>query len=111
MFEFILAMIVAGGLLGVALLMFAENIVPPVPSELIMPLAGFAAAQGRLSFLGVVAAGTLGAVAGAYVWYFIGRRIPEHKLAGWVDRHGRWLTLDTSDLRKSRAFFQRRGPV
>lgn len=111
MFELILSVIVAGGLLGVALLMFVENILPPVPSELIMPLAGFAAAQGRLSFLGVVVAGALGAVAGAYVWYFVGRRVSENRLADWIDRHGRWLTLDTSDLRKSRRFFQRRGAL
>lgn len=111
MFEFILGVIVAGGLVGVALLMLAENIVPPVPSELIMPLAGFAAAQGRIDFLGVLAAGTLGAVAGAYVWYLVGRRVPEDRLAVWIDRHGRWLTLDTSDLRKSREFFQRRGAI
>lgn len=111
MFDFILGAIVAGGLVGVLLLMFAENIVPPIPSELIMPLAGFAAAQGHLSFAGVVAAGTLGAVAGAYVWYLAGRRVSEAAFARWIDRHGRWLTLDAADLDRSRAFFQRRGAV
>lgn len=111
MFDFILGAIVAGGLVGVLLLMFAENILPPIPSEVIMPLAGFAAAQGHLSFAGVVAAGTVGAVAGAYVWYLAGRRIPEAAFARWIDRHGHWLTLDTADLERSRAFFRRRGAV
>lgn len=109
MFDLVLGVIVAGGLIGVAFLMFAENIVPPIPSELIMPLAGFAAAQGKLSFPGVVIAGTIGALAGAYVWYFVGQKIPERRLEGWVERYGRWLTLDIEDLDRSRAFFRKWG--
>lgn len=109
MFDPILGIIVAGGLAGVAVLMFAENIVPPMPSEVIMPLAGFAAAQGDLNFAGVVAAGAAGATAGAYVWYAIGRRVSEPGLERWVERHGRWLTLDASDLERSRRFFRRSG--
>lgn len=111
MFDLILGIIVAGGLVGVAVLMFAENIVPPIPSEVIMPLAGFAAAQGDLNFAGVVAAGAAGATAGAYVWYAVGRRVSEARLERWVARHGRWLTLDASDLERSRAFFRRRGAL
>lgn len=111
MFDLILGIIVAGGLVGVAVLMFAENIVPPIPSEVIMPLAGFAAAQGDLNFAGVVAAGAAGATAGAYVWYAVGRRVSEARLERWIERHGRWLTLDASDLERSRTFFRRRGAL
>ncbi|WP_309091223.1 DedA family protein [Phenylobacterium sp.] len=109
MFEFVVSVIVAAGLIGVALLMFAENVVPPIPSEVIMPLAGFAAARGDLNFAGVVIAGTVGAVAGAYGWYEVGRRIPDRALESWVSRHGRWLTLDEQDLRRARELFRRHG--
>lgn len=109
MFETIVAIIAAGGLIGVALLMFAENVVPPVPSEVIMPLAGFAAAQGDLNFIGVVAAGTAGALAGAWMWYRVGCRVKEERLHAFVERWGRWLTLDHEDLERSKRFFHQRG--
>lgn len=109
MFEWVVGVIVVFGLLGVLLLMFAENVFPPIPSELIMPLAGFAAAQGHLSFPGVVLAGTAGALAGAALWYWIGRSAPPEQLERWVARHGRWLTVDVEDLEKSRRFFHRHG--
>lgn len=109
MFEEIVAIIAAAGLVGVALLMFAENVAPPIPSEVIMPLAGFAAAQGQLSFTGVVAAGTAGALAGATLWYWFGRRYGEARLRRLVERHGRWLTLEAEDLERSSRFFRRWG--
>lgn len=109
MFEWIVGIIVAFGLAGVLLLMFAENVFPPIPSELIMPLAGFAAAQGHLSFPGVVAAGATGALAGAALWYWVGRAVSPERLDRWVDRYGRWLTVDRDDLQRSRSFFRRHG--
>jgi membrane protein DedA with SNARE-associated domain len=108
-FDWVVSVVVGAGLVGVALLMFGENIVPPIPSEVVMPLAGFAAAQGHLNFPGVVAAGTAGALAGAYAWYAVGRRVGQSRLRSLVQRHGRWLTLDLDDLDKSERFFQRHG--
>ncbi|WP_060721748.1 DedA family protein [Azospirillum thiophilum] len=75
MFDWIVRMVEQTGYAGVALLMFAENLFPPVPSELILPLAGFTAARGDLQFVPVVIAGTAGAVAGGLFWYLIGRWI------------------------------------
>ncbi|CAN7460825.1 DedA family protein [Phenylobacterium sp. LjRoot219] len=109
MFDWIVGVVVTFGLLGVLLLMFAENVVPPIPSELIMPLAGFAAAQGHFSFPAVVVAGTLGALAGATLWYWVGRAIAPERLERWVERYGRWLTIDRDDLERSRRFFLRHG--
>lgn len=109
MFEWVVGVIVGAGLVGVALLMLGENILPPIPSEVVMPLAGFAAAQGLLSFPGVVAAGTAGAVAGASLWYGVGRKIPEARLRAWVARHGRWLTIDTDELDRAQRAFARHG--
>jgi membrane protein DedA with SNARE-associated domain len=107
--DWVLAVIAAGGLAGVAALMFAENLFPPIPSEVILPLAGYAAARGDLPLAGVILAATLGAVAGASVWKAAGRRIPEAGLRSWVDRHGRWLALEVRDLDRAKAFFQRWG--
>ena len=109
MFDWIVGIVVGFGLVGVLVLMFAENVFPPIPSELIMPLAGFAAAQGHLSFPGVVAAGTVGALAGATLWYGAGRCISPARLDRWVERYGRWLTIDLDELQRARRFFERYG--
>jgi len=66
MFDAILSLISATGAFGVGIVMFAENLFPPIPSELIMPLAGYLSATGELRLLAVLVAGTIGAVAGAY---------------------------------------------
>lgn len=97
------------GYAGVALLMFAENLFPPVPSELILPLAGFTAARGDLQFVPVVIAGTAGAVAGGLFWYLIGRWIGCDRLMSLAGRHGRWLTLGPDELDRSMAHFRRHG--
>ena len=81
------------GYLGVALLMLAENVFPPIPSELVMPMAGFAAARGDLGFVGVVLAGAAGSLAGAFFWYGVGRWVGCARLKRWAAQHGRWLTL------------------
>ncbi|MBA3477365.1 MAG: hypothetical protein H0T52_03030 [Lautropia sp.] len=62
------------------MLMLAENVFPPIPSEIIMPLAGFTAARGELHIVGVVVAGSVGTLLGALIWYYIGLR-PRHHAA------------------------------
>ena len=64
--DWIVSLVDRLGYAGIALLMLLENLFPPIPSELIMPLAGFAASRGDLSLPGVVLAGTAGSVAGAF---------------------------------------------
>jgi membrane protein DedA with SNARE-associated domain len=95
------------GYLGVALLMFAENIFPPIPSELIMPFAGFAASRGDMSFVGVLIAGTLGTVVGALPWYWAGHSLGCKRLAAWADKHGRWFTLSGKDVVRANEGFTR----
>ena len=94
---------------GILLLMLLENVFPPIPSELIMPLAGFISTQGQLSFVGLVIAGTLGSVIGAIVLYYAGRWIGGERLRKWSDRHGRWIGLSSKDLDKSDDWFKRHG--
>jgi membrane protein DedA with SNARE-associated domain len=68
------------GYAGILLLMFLENVFPPIPSEVIMPLAGFGAADGRYSLPLVIAAGLAGTLLGALFWYMIARRIGDERL-------------------------------
>jgi membrane protein DedA with SNARE-associated domain len=97
------------GTLGIALLMFAENVFPPIPSELIMPLAGFSAAQGERNLLMVIIAGSIGSLLGALLWYYIGKKIGAERLERWAAKHGRWLTLSPKEVEQSCAWFNRHG--
>ena len=97
------------GVTGIALLMFLENVFPPIPSELIMPLAGYTAAQGEANIFLVIVAGVIGSLAGAYLWYLIGEWVGEERLKEWADRYGRWLTLSRDDIDKAYDWFDRHG--
>lgn len=109
MFDWVLSMIERGGYLGLFALMVLENIFPPIPSELIMPLAGFHCAEGRMEPGWALAAGTAGSVAGALPWYYAGRLAGRGGLERLVDRWGVWLTLDRDDLDAAHGWFDRRG--
>ena len=67
------------------------------------------AAQGELSLSGVIAAGTLGSVAGTSLWYLVGRRLGRARLERLIRRHGRWFTTDVAGLHKAEALFERHG--
>lgn len=99
------------GYAGLAALMFLENILPPIPSEIIMPWAGFRAANGHLSFLLAIAAGSAGSLSGTTTWYFVARRVGHDALARWIDRHGRWLGIFPEDLERAQHAFDRRGSL
>lgn len=107
MFDWITRAVETTGYLGVLLLMLAENVFPPIPSELIMPMAGFTAAQGRLSLIGVVLAGTIGSILGALFWYMLGRWLGCERLKSWAGRHGRWFTITPGEIDRAAAWFRR----
>ncbi|AWI83168.1 alkaline phosphatase [Alloyangia pacifica] len=109
MFDWISGFVDTVGAIGIAVLMFLENVFPPIPSELIMPLGGFNAAAGREHLLAVIVAGSLGSLAGALFWYWIGRRLGTQRLKRLAARHGRWLTILPEDLDRSNAWFDRHG--
>ena len=109
MFDWITALVRQTGYLGIAFLMLAENVFPPIPSELIMPLAGFTAARGHLSLVLVIAAGTLGSLAGVSLWYWVGVRLGADRLRRLARRHGRWLTLSPADVDRAEGWFDRHG--
>jgi membrane protein DedA with SNARE-associated domain len=109
MLDWITNTISSFGYIGIALLMLLENIFPPLPSEVIMPLAGFTVQQGKLTLPLVILAGTVGSILGALPWYYVGRLVGEKRLRQWVDRHGKWLTLSGSDIDKSKQWFRKYG--
>lgn len=97
------------GYAGIVVLMVLENVFPPIPSEVIMPLAGFMVSQGKFSLIGIIAAGTAGSVVGALPFYYIGRWINEERLKALADRYGRWLTVSGNDIERSKAWFDKHG--
>ena len=97
------------GYLTILFAMFLENVIPPIPSELIMPLGGFYVSQGQLDFLPVVLAGLVGTVLGALPWYGIGRLVNEERIERWLERNGRWIGIDPKELARSRRWFNRYG--
>ena len=109
MFDWITNLIDSMGAFGVALLMFLENVFPPIPSELIMPLAGFNAARNTMSLPLVIAAGSIGSLAGAYLWYWIGRRIGFERLCKLSRKHGRWLSVWPEEFDRANDWFDRHG--
>ena len=107
MFDWITSLVQHTGYVGIALLMLAENVFPPIPSELIMPMAGFSAARGELNFGLVVLAGTVGSVLGALFWYYVGKRLGITRLKRWAGAHGRWLTISPDEVDRASAWFDR----
>ena len=97
------------GYVGVALLVALENVFPPIPSELILPLAGFLCAQGTFLLPVMVLAATMGSVGGGLVLYGVGARLGEARVRRAVRRYGQWLTLDEQDLDSADSWFDRHG--
>ena len=109
MASWIESMVETSGVFGIALLMFLENVFPPIPSELIMPLAGYTAAQGSANIVLVILAGSIGSLAGAYLWFVVGHWIGEERLKRLADRYGRWMTVTRDDIDKADDWFDQHG--
>ena len=109
--SWILDLIRSLGYAGIALLMCLENLFPPIPSELIMPLAGVLAAQQDLSLTWAIVAGSVGSLVGQTAWFWLGRRIGERRLRHLAERHGRWLTMGPEDLDHAKDWLVRHGAV
>ena len=109
MTEIILDLIARGGYIGIFLLMALENVFPPIPSEVIMGLGGMAVARGDMAVVPLIAWATAGTTAGNYWWYWVGRRVGYERFRPFIERHGRWLTLEWDDVEKLHRFFVERG--
>ena len=109
MTDWIITMIERGGYFGIAFLMAIENIFPPIPSEVIMGVGGLLVARGSMSFVPLLIWGTAGSVAGNFVWYWVGHKYGYRRLEPFIEKHGRWLTLDWQHIEDTSRFFQKHG--
>lgn len=111
MTKWILNLIYSTGYFGIVFLMFAENVFPPIPSEYIMPLAGFLVAEKKLTLSGIIIAGTLGSVLGALPLYYFGYKVGEEGLKRFADKYGKWLTLTREDIERANIWFDKYGAI
>jgi len=95
--------------LTICLAMFLENIIPPIPSEIIMPLGGFFVYQQKLNFYILVFWGLLGTILGSLPWYYLGRLVNEKRISNFLDKKGKYLGISSNDLVKSKKWFDKYG--
>ena len=95
--------------LTICFAMFLENIIPPIPSEIIMPLGGFFVYQQKLNFYILVFSGLFGTVVGSMPWYYLGKLVNEKKLSNFLDKRGKYIGITSNDLAKSKSWFDKYG--
>jgi membrane protein DedA with SNARE-associated domain len=96
---------------GITLVMLIENLFPPIPSELVMPFAGFLVGRGTLNLGLAIGAGTLGSVLGAVALYYIGSWAGEPLVRPFVQRFGKWFLISEADLDRTLNLFTTRGDL
>ncbi|MCC6705294.1 MAG: DedA family protein [Thermomicrobiales bacterium] len=96
---------------GIMLLIAAENIIPPIPSEAILPMAGFLSASGTFHFWLVVLFATLGSLIGATALYYAGLILGRTKILLLIEKHGGKVGLSLDDVKKAERWFQQRGKI
>ena len=109
MHDLIIEAIRLGGYFGIFLLMALENVIPPVPSEVIMGVGGILVARGDMEYWPLLVIGTAGSTLGNYGWFWVGDRLGYRRLEPFLDKYGRWATLDFHDIQRAAAFFQKHG--
>ncbi|QED48296.1 DedA family protein [Cytobacillus dafuensis] len=97
------------GYIGILLLIALENILPPIPSEVILTFGGFMTTTSNMSIIGVIAVSTVGSVIGAIALYGIGLLIDVNRLGKIVDKWGYILRLTSKDIDKANAWFHKFG--
>ena len=97
------------GYFGVFLLLLIENLFPPLPSEVVAPFCGYAAARGELNIWGVIAAAVFGSMVGQLPWYYAGRLLGEKRIEALAARHGRWMTVTPREVDRVFTWFYRYG--
>lgn len=107
--EWVLIIMAKFGYFGIIFAMFAENIFPPIPSEVIMPAAGFAVARGDLNLILVILAGTLGSVLGALPLYYLGSMFNKERLIVFTKKYGKYVFVKPDDVQSSNDWFNKHG--
>lgn len=96
---------------GVAILVALESVFPPIPSEIVLPFAGFVAGRGDASVIGMIGAATVGSVVGAWVLYAVAAWIGHDRLHRFVGKHGKWFGVSTDEVARAEAWFDRRSTM
>ena len=109
--DWVIKLIDQTGYVGIFFLMMAETVFPPIPSEVIMPVAGVRAASGPMTLWGVIASGSAGAMFGNFFWYLLARVIGMKRFRPFIESYGRWLTMDWPDVEKAERLFGRFGSL
>jgi membrane protein DedA with SNARE-associated domain len=107
--DWIISLIEKGGYWGIIFLMVLENVFPPIPSELIMGVGGIAVARGKMEFLPLLAAGTAGTTLGNYILFMLADRFGMERTRPFVERWGRWLTVEWREVERGGEFLRRHG--
>lgn len=107
--EWVLSIMAKFGYFGIVFAMFAENVFPPIPSEVIMPAAGFAASRGDLNLILVILAGTLGASLGALPLYYLGRIFDKERLIAVTEKYGKYVLVKPDDVASANEWFDKHG--
>lgn len=95
------------GYVGVALLVVLENVFPPIPSEIVLPFAGFVAQRGSDSVVLMILAATIGSVIGALIMYWIAAVIGDDRLHAFTRKFGKWVQIREADLIRAEEWFDR----
>jgi len=95
--------------LTICFAMFLENIIPPIPSEVIMPLGGFFVYQQKLNFYILVFWGLFGTILGSLPWYYLGRLVNEKRISNFLEKRGKYFGISSKDLIKSKVWFDKYG--
>ncbi|QNM82741.1 DedA family protein [Sphingomonas sabuli] len=109
--DWVVRLIEQSGYLGVGFLMFLETVFPPIPSEIIMTVAGVTAANGKLDLMMVILSGTAGAMLGNIFWYLAARALGIQRLRPFIQKYGKWLTLTWRDIERAHDWMDRRGAL
>ncbi len=105
--QYITAFIQTTGYPGVFVLMVMESMVFPVPSEAVMPFAGFLIFEKNFTFHGIIFFSTLGSIVGSLISYFLGAKGGKY----FVDRFGKYLLLDAKELKYTEKIFHQYGEI
>lgn len=107
--NWIIEVITTFGYLGIFLLMLLENLFPPIPSEVIMPVAGLAVAAGKLSFTFVIIVALIGTLLGNLVWYGLARMLGRERFTALAIRWGKYFAVKPTDITTAIDWFDRHG--
>jgi membrane protein DedA with SNARE-associated domain len=109
--EFAISVIDQIGLIGAALIIAIEVVIPPIPSEAILLLTGFNVALGKFGFVEAIIATTIGSLIGASLLYLLGRIFTQERLEQMVQKWGKYVGLHLKDLKKTLTWFERHGAL